>query len=150
MYAIRVTFPHIAPLMRATIATSASPVARMSEAISGAAPPNHSRSPKPSPLSPVSPAQHIPLQETRSPHEHSDMRDTSIRSLALAKIRAILTGISRPVVRQYPFLHVTMKRWSVPHQLHKAVLDRVEMDVINMPLEVPLVADCVFPEPPLP
>jgi len=36
------------------------------------------------------------------------------------------------------------------HLPHKAVLDRVEMDVIDMPFEIVVVADAMFPKAPLP
>ena len=61
-------------------------------------------------------------------------------------------GVSRPVIGQNPVLHIAMKRRMGPvaHARHKGMLDRIEMNVVNVPREVSFIADGVFPEPPLP
>ena len=92
------------------------------------------------------------IHQSRSPDERSDIRGNSIQSLALSKTSPALTSISRPVIRQYPVFHVAMKRriWPVAHALHPRMLDRIEMNVVNMPREVSFVADGMFPESSLP
>ena len=70
----------------------------------------------------------------------------------LPKTLSIVAGIASPIVWQRPLLYVAMKRRVRPiaYALHMTVLDRVEMNIINVSREVTFVADRVFPEPPLP
>ena len=70
----------------------------------------------------------------------------------LPKTLSIVAGIASPIVWQRPLLHVAMKRRVRPiaYALHMTVLDRVEMNVLNVPREVTFIADSVFPESPLP
>ena len=70
----------------------------------------------------------------------------------LRKTLSIVAGIASPIVWQRPLLHVAMKRRVRPiaYALHMTVLDRVEMNVIDVPIQIRLVADRILPIPTLP
>src|SRR5467141_770990 len=70
----------------------------------------------------------------------------------LSEIPTAFADISGPVIRQQALSHTPVKRRMRPiaHARYESVLDRIEVDVIDMPREVALVADGVLPEPPLP
>ena len=70
----------------------------------------------------------------------------------LAKIPCVLIHDTSPVSRQQAFTDIAMKRRVRPvsHPRHAAMLDRVEVDVIHMPLEIVIIPDRVFPESSLP
>src|SRR5262245_59424616 len=48
--------------------------------------------------------------------------------------------------------HIAMKGRMRPiaNLSDESMLDWIKMDVVHVPLEIPIVADCVFPKPPLP
>src|SRR5580700_9272354 len=70
----------------------------------------------------------------------------------LAVVQSGFARISCPVLRQYSLSHIAMKRRMRPiaNAGHDAVFHRIVMDVIDMSLEVLLVADRVFPVSSLP
>src|ERR1035437_3261787 len=67
---------------------------------------------------------------------------------------AVLAGhrTAGPILRIYPLTHVAMKRRMRPlrRARYVTVLHRVVMHVIDVPRQILLVADEMFPEPPLP
>jgi hypothetical protein len=60
--------------------------------------------------------------------------------------------IASPIVGVYSDLHHTMKRRIRPiqHPRHQPMLDRVDMDVIEVTRKIVLVANGMFPITPLP
>src|SRR5687768_8354017 len=72
--------------------------------------------------------------------------------IRLAKSSYGRTHVSSPVPRQQSCPHIAMKRRIRPvsYARYELVLDRVEMDVVDVPFEISIVTNGVLPEPPLP
>src|SRR5882762_5493459 len=70
----------------------------------------------------------------------------------LAETRATFVKIAAPILGQYAASHIAMKRriGPVANACDKAMLDRVKMDVVDVSLEIPFIANGVFPEAALP
>jgi hypothetical protein len=64
----------------------------------------------------------------------------------------ILTDVASPILRKQSLPHKSMKRGKRPiaNARDKPVLDRIEMNVIDVSLEIARVADGMFPEATLP
>ena len=71
---------------------------------------------------------------------------------ALAIARSTLAGVARPILGQQSLSHIQVKRRIRPiaDAGHEAVLDRIEMNVIDVPRKVVFVANGVLPKPSLP
>ena len=69
-----------------------------------------------------------------------------------AKIYSVFNEVARPIRRQQPFPHISMKRGMRPfeHSWYETVLDWIEMDVIDVSGEIAFVKNSVLPESPLP
>ncbi len=70
----------------------------------------------------------------------------------LPEVRLILHEIAVPVLWQYTATHEAVKRGIRPvaHAGNQPMLDGIEMDMVDMSLEIPLVANCMLPEATLP
>ena len=57
-----------------------------------------------------------------------------------------------PIERIRPHANISVKRrmWPIANSCYPCVLDRIEMDVVHVPLHVRIVSYGVFPEAPLP
>ena len=72
--------------------------------------------------------------------------------ILLAESARDVTQIATPIHRQQSVFYVAVKGAVRPirYPVDIAVFDWIEVDVIDMPLEVCIIADCVFPKSPLP
>jgi hypothetical protein len=73
-------------------------------------------------------------------------------STALSKCSIRIVCSASPIFRQIAAPDVSMKRRMRPilRLPHQPMLDRIEMHIIDMPLQINIVANLVFPETPLP
>ena len=80
------------------------------------------------------------------------IRGRSASPPPLAEIHHGFSDIAGPVGRQHaaPDMRVKRRMRPITHPAHQPVLDRVEMHVVDVPLEIALVPDRVLPEAPLP
>ncbi len=60
--------------------------------------------------------------------------------------------MARPIERIHSIFHETVKARMGPvrHPRHKAMFNRVVVNVVAVNVEIPLIANRMFPEPPLP
>src|SRR5450432_4227348 len=70
----------------------------------------------------------------------------------LSEICFLLADIAGPIFRQQAFSDVAVKRriGPVAYTLCQSMFDGIEMDIIDMPRKVAVVADGVLPKSPLP
>ena len=73
-------------------------------------------------------------------------------SARFAKAVAGLAYITSPILRQHTLAHIAMEGRVRPvaYTRYETMLDGVEMHVVDVALEITLVADGVLPESPLP
>ena len=81
--------------------------------------------------------------------ERSEIR---VSRLPLTEGTLILAQVARPVLRENSIAHITVEGGVRPvgHPVDQSVLDRIEVDVIDVALKVSVVAYCVFPVSALP
>src|SRR5580704_4738592 len=72
--------------------------------------------------------------------------------LRLTEGTLILAQIARPILRENSIAHITVEGGVRPvgHPVHQSVLDRIEVNVIDVALKVSVVAYRVFPVSALP
>ena len=78
-----------------------------------------------------------------------DFRPTAGQLLLLPNFCRPEFGAAMPD-RQILMMEARRHRGPIRHWLHKAMFDRVVMNIVTVNVEIPLIANCMFPEPPAP